>query len=91
MSPGIDVGVPLREYTTPNIRLRLKPDTLNSMMECDKAKKAGALHYKALRNRCLALVRSDKESGAHKKGRTRTSLAALCRGKGEKQILRPAK
>ena len=59
MTSAIDMAVPLRKYTTPNIGIRLKPDTLKAMRERDKAKKSGALHYKALRNRCLALVRRD--------------------------------
>ena len=59
MISGIDLAVPLREYSTPNIGLRLKPDTIKAMRARDKAKEDGARHYKALRNRCLALVRRD--------------------------------
>ena len=33
MTAGIDVAVPLRVYSTPNLGLRLKPDTLRTMRE----------------------------------------------------------
>ena len=59
MTAGIDVAVPLRVYSTPNLGLRLKPDTLRTMRERDKAKRAGALQYKALRNKSLSLIRRD--------------------------------
>ena len=56
---AINVAVPLRTYTTPNLGVRLKADTLKAMRMRDKAKRNGALHYKALRNKALSLVRRD--------------------------------
>ena len=59
LKEAINTAVPEREYTTPNLGVRLKKDTLAAMRARDLAKKNGALKYKALRNRALSLVRRD--------------------------------
>ena len=59
MSAAVDVSVPLRTYCTPNLGVRLKPDTRKVMKARNKAKREGSLHYKALRNKSLSLVRRD--------------------------------
>ena len=56
---AIDVAVPLKKYTTPNLDVRLKPDTRAAMKMRDKAKREGREHYKVLRNKVLKLVRRD--------------------------------
>ena len=92
MTSGIDVAVPLRVYCTPNIGLRLRPDTLKAMKERDKAKRAGALHYKALRNKSLSLIRRDYVSNnleRIRKGGTETAwkICAEIRGKSKSHSL----
>ena len=56
---AVNVSVPLRTYTTPNIGVRLSADTRACMRARNRAKREGALHYKTLRNQTLKLVRRD--------------------------------
>ena len=58
-SAAVNIAVPQRVYESPNIAVRLKPDTRAAMRARNKAKQEGALHYKALRNKTLSLVRRD--------------------------------
>ena len=56
---AVDYAVPVREYSTPNLGVRLKADTRAVMRQRDAAKIQGRKHYKQLRNRALSLIRRD--------------------------------
>ena len=59
MVAATDAAVPTRNYTTPNINIRLKPETRAVMRARDAAKEEGKKSYKSLRNRALSLIRRD--------------------------------
>ena len=56
---AVNRAVPYRQYTTPNLGVRLKPDTRKVMRARDLAKLQGQKHYKQLRNKALSMVRRD--------------------------------
>ena len=56
---ALNVAVPIREYETPNYKVRLQPDTRAAIRARNEARKNGALHFKHLRNKALSLVRRD--------------------------------
>ena len=55
----LDVVAPYTTFRTPNIRLRLKEDTLATMAKRDEARRQNRKEYKTLRNRATALQRRD--------------------------------
>ena len=59
VTAALDVSVPVKVFTTPNMDVRLRQDTLRAMRARDTAKKEGKLCYKLLRNKALSLVRRD--------------------------------
>ena len=59
LAAAIEVAVPKRTYTTPNLNVRLKADTRKCMRARDLAKAQGKECYKRLRNKCLSMVRRD--------------------------------
>ena len=59
VAAAVEVSVPTRSYTTPNLSVRLKPDTRACMRARDKAKSQGKECFKRLRNKTLSLVRRD--------------------------------
>ena len=59
VTAALDTSVPVRVFSTPNVDVRLKPDTIRAMRARDAAKREGKLHYKSLRNKALSLVRRD--------------------------------
>ena len=60
VTTAVEASVPKREYTTPNLNIRLKPDTRAVMRACDKAKKEGSRTYRSLRNKALSMIQRDK-------------------------------
>ena len=59
LSSAIELAVPEKTYTTPNLDVRLSKETRKCMRARDLAKSQGKEHYKRLRNKCLSLVRRD--------------------------------
>ena len=59
MVAATDISVPTKQFTTPNLNVRLKPDTLAAIRARDAAKQHGRKFYKSLRNKALSLVRRD--------------------------------
>ena len=59
LSSAIDLAVPVKTYTTPNLDVRLSRETRQCMRARDLARSQGKEHYKRLRNKCLSLIRHD--------------------------------
>ena len=59
LSSAIELAVPEKTYSTPNLDVRLSKETRQCMRARDLAKAQGKEHYKRLRNKCLSLVRRD--------------------------------
>ena len=59
LSSAIELAVPEKTYSTPNLDVRLSRETRQCMRARDLAKSQGKEHYKRLRNKCLSMIRSD--------------------------------
>ncbi|QQP55315.1 Hypothetical protein FKW44_008458 [Caligus rogercresseyi] len=68
ISDAIDHVATPRAYITPNINVRLQPDTRATIKSRNEAKRRGDIHYKHLRNKACKLVRRDTLSHTTSQG-----------------------